>query len=216
MSVRVLIADDHNLLRAGLRSLLSESTEFEVIGETGDGEATLELARRLEPDLLLLDLTMPGCDGIEVTHQLHADLPGTRILILTAHEDPALLHRALSEGASGYVVKGAVETELLNALRAVRNGDLYVHPRMTRALLNPVPAALEDSPRLEDLLTEREQEVFHLIALGYSNSQMAEKLCLAVRTVETHRWRIMHKLDLRSRSAVVRYAIDHGYLKREG
>ena len=216
MSVRILIADDHNLLRVGLRALLTKIPEFEIIGEASNGHEAVEKARRLCPDLVLLDLAMPGCDGIEATQILHAELPDIRILILTAHEDAELLRKAISEGASGYVVKSAVETELASALSAVLRGDLYVHPRMTRALVSVALATPEKNPRSEEVLTEREQEVLGLIAQGYTNTQVAEKLCLAVRTIESHRWHLMQKLDLHTRSDLVRYAIEHGHLAKKG
>ncbi len=141
MSFRILIADDHDVLRAGLHALLSIEPDLEVVGEAADGREALHLARELNPDIVLLDLVMPGLGGIEVTRQLKKLLPDTRVLILTVHEDASLASEAMQAGAAGYLIKRAVESELINAIRAVCRGDLYVHPVLARSLLKNLPSA---------------------------------------------------------------------------
>ncbi len=209
MSIHILIADDHGVLRAGLRALLSAEPDLEVIAEAVNGPEALQLAHELRPDVLLLDISMPGMGGIEITRRLKATLPDTQILILTVHEDESLLREALRAGARGYITKRAAQTELIDAIRAVWRGDMYVHPAMTRALFkNLSPLATSSNPPVE-ILTPREVEVLRLIAQGYTNRQTAQALCISVRTVESHRANLMDKLDLRSRVALVRYAKEH-------
>jgi two-component system response regulator NreC len=209
MTVRILIVDDHGVLRAGLRALLSAEFDLEVVGEAIHGAEALEIAGRLNPNVILLDLSMPGPSGIEVTRELRQRLPDVRVLILTVHEDETLLQEAIRAGASGYILKRAVESELIDAIRAVSRGELYVHPAMTRALLNtlaptpPAPGASNES------LTPREIEVRRLIAPGHTNRQMADLLNISIRTVESHRANLMSKLALRSRVDLVRYAKEH-------
>ncbi len=216
MPIRLLIADDHGVLRAGLRALLSAEPNLEVVGEAETGEEALHQAEALRPDVVLLDISMPGPGGIEVTRQIKARLPDVRVLILTVHEDETLLREALRAGAAGYIVKRAVEEELIAAILAVWRGDLYVHPTMTRALLKevaerkPASSSPDDDPLAQ--LTPREKEVLRLIALGYTNRQIADKLCISVRTVETHRANLTDKLGTRSRAQLVRIAREHGLL----
>ena len=210
MPIQILIADDHGVLRAGLRTLLNAEPNLEVIAEASDGNDVLRLASELRPDIVLLDISMPGPGGIEVTRRLKEALPELRVLILTAHEDESLLREAVQAGAAGYIIKRAVESELINAIHAVWRGDLYVHPAMTRALLKETslfPSMPE--PSVESL-TPREIEVLRLIAKGYTNGQIAKELSLSVRTVESHRANLMGKLELRSRVELVRYAMEHG------
>ena len=211
MPLRVLIADDHGVLRAGLRALLKTEEDLQVVDEAADGETALRLASRLRPDIVLLDLSMPGPGGIEVTRKLKEMLPATRVLILTVHEDETLLREALNAGASGYIIKRAVESELINAIQAVSRGEIYVHPAMTKWLLKgPAPAA----PKRRDpaALTPREIDVLRLIVQGHTNSQIAEVLRLSVRTIESHRANLMGKLGLQSRVELVRYAVKNKLL----
>jgi len=212
MAIRILIADDHGVLRAGLRALLNAEPDLEVVGEAADGNEALRLVEKLHPDVLLLDISMPGPGGIEVTRRVKRTLPDTRVLILTVHEDEGLLREAIRAGAAGYIVKRAVESELINAIHAVWRGDLYVHPAMTRALLKDLQASVTPEQPPVEPLTPRETEVLSLIAQGYTNRQIAEKLSISVRTVESHRANIMGKLGLRSRVELVRYAREHGLL----
>lgn len=211
MAVRVLIADDHGVLRAGLRTLLNAEADLEVVGEAEGGQEAIHLAGRLEPDVLLLDITMPDLDGIEVARHLADQAPGVRILFLTLHEDPALLREAIRVGAAGYVIKRAVESELINAIRSAAGGDLYIHPSMTRTLLEEKDSS-PTSERALSRLTPRELEVLCLIAQGHTNYQIAELLHLSPRTVETHRANVRSKLQLDSRAELVAFATKHGLL----
>ncbi len=213
MSIRILLADDHGILRAGLRALLSVQLDLEIVGEAATSDEALRLAEMLRPDVLLLDLSMPGAGGIEVTRQLRRVAPGVCVLVLTLHDDEALLREALAAGASGYIPKRAVDSELLLAVRAVARGDLYIHPTLTRALLRGLTPELADEAIVTEELTPRETEVLRLIALGYTNRQAAEQLAIGVRTVETHRANIMAKLGLHGRVALVRYATENGLLE---
>ena len=213
MSIRILIADDHGVLRAGLRALLSAESDLEVAGEAADGGETLRLVSELDPDVVLLDVNMPGPDGIEVTRRLKAVKPEVRVLILTVHEDEGLLREAIRAGASGYILKRAVESELIYAIHAVWRGDLYVHPAMTRALLQDLHSTLVADEAPVEPLTPREMEVLRLIAEGHTNRQIAEVLSISIRTVESHRANLMSKLGLHSRVELVRYAKRHGFLE---
>jgi two-component system, NarL family, response regulator NreC len=213
MSIRILIADDHGVLRAGLRALLSAEPDLEVVGEAADGHEILSLASELRPEVVLLDISMPGLSGIEVTRRLKEILPDVRVLILTFHEDESLLQEAIRAGAAGYIVKRAAESELIDAIRAVWRGDLYVHPVMTRALLKDLSPSPVSNKAPGESLTPREIEVLRLIAHGYTNRQTAEALSISVRTVESHRGNLMDKLSLRSRVGLVRYAKEHGLIE---
>ena len=210
MPIHILIADDHGVLRAGLRALLNAEPDLEVIAEASDGNDALRLASELRPDIVLLDISMPGPGGIEVTRRLKEALPELRVLILTAHEDESMLREAVQAGAAGYIIKRAVESELINAIHAVWRGDLYVHPAMTRALLRETSLFPVSAEPAVESLTPREIEVLRLIANGYTNGQVAKELNLSVRTVESHRANLMGKLELRSRVELVRYAMEHG------
>ena len=212
MAVEIFLADDHGVLRAGLRALLNSEDDLEVVGEAASGDEALRLAAELRPDIVLLDLNMPGPGGIEITRQLREVLPETRVLVLTVHEDEGLLREAIDVGASGYIIKRAVESELINAIRAVARGDLYIHPAMTRALLRE-PAKRTRAPAgAQESLTPRETDVLRLIVRGYTNRQAAEELGLSVRTIETHRANLMGKLGLKSRVELVRWAADNDLL----
>jgi two-component system response regulator NreC len=212
--MRVLLADDHAVLRAGLRSLLSSQPDIEVVGEAETGQQATRKARELAPDVVLMDITMAGLDGISAVREIRAELPGTRVLALTMHDNINYLRQILEAGGSGYVLKKAADTELLSALRAVREGGTYLHDAHARALLRTDAegeGAESEMPGHEPL-SEREVQVLRLIALGYSNRGIAEELALSVKTVETYRARIMEKLGLRGRVALVRYALRHHVL----
>jgi DNA-binding NarL/FixJ family response regulator len=213
MPIRILIADDHGVLRAGLRALLNAEPGLEVVGEAGDGDEALSLTRTVQPDIVLMDINMPGCGGIEATRQLKQLQPDVQVLILTVHEDEGLFQEAIRAGAAGYIIKRAVESELVNAIRAVSRGDLYVHPAMTRALFASTTLAPADNQAALETLTAREVEVLRLLAEGHTNRQIADLLTLSVRTVESHRAHLMDKLDLHSRVELVRYATKHGLFK---
>lgn len=214
---RILLADDHAVLRSGLRLLLNSQADLEVVGEAASGLEALALAEQTRPDLILLDLSMPGLGGMDALPALHRRSPASRILILTMHDDPQYLRQALKSGAAGYVLKKAADVELLSAVRAVLRGEVYVHPSMTRDLLEdllPQPSNTSE-PDLWNSLSEREQEVLRQVALGYTGSEIAEKLNLSVKTVETYRARGMEKLGLANRAALVRFALSKGLISAE-
>ncbi len=215
---RLLLADDHAVLRAGLRLLLDAQADLKVVGEAGDGAGALRLAAELHPDLILLDLTMPGLSGLEALPALRKAAPGARVLILTMHDDEGYLRQALRAGASGYVLKKAADAELISAVRAVLRGEVYVHPSMTKALLEDLlPAAGGEGPANPwELLSEREREVLSLVARGHTSAEIAEQLTLSPKTVETYRSRGMEKLGLRSRAALVQFALTRGLLSDAG
>jgi two-component system response regulator NreC len=215
MPLRILLADDHGVLRAGLRALLNAEDDLEVIGEAADGDQVLQLARRLKPDLVLMDISMPGTGGLEATRQLLAELPEAKVLLLTVHDDQGLLQEAIRSGASGYILKRAAESELINAIHAVVRGDIYIHPSMTRALFEEQQKTTSNKA-IEVTLTHREIEVLKLIAQGHTNRQVGEMLNLSMRTVESHRANLMAKLGISSRVELVRYALKHSLLHAEG
>jgi two-component system response regulator NreC len=210
--IRILIADDHAVVRTGLRALLAPATDLEVIGEAADGSETLSLAAALLPDLVLLDITMPPENGIRTAQRLKEAHPELVVLFLTMHEDEGLLHEALRTGAAGYVIKRAEEAEILQAIRAVSNGDLYVHPSMTRALLHQPVTSEHRRGSAVEALTRRELDVLRLLAKGNTNRQIASLLGLSMRTVENHRANLMGKLGLASRVELVNYAEEHDLL----
>lgn len=212
MAIRILIADDHAVVRSGLRALLRADSELEVVGEAEDGSETLRLAETLHPDMVLLDITMPPDSGIKTAQRLKEKCPALIVLFLTMHEDESLLHEALRAGAAGYVIKRAEESEIIQAIHAASHGDIYVHPAMTRALLHqPVTTERRRGSRGK-ALTRRELDVLRLLAKGNTNRQIADLLDLSVRTVESHRANLMGKLGLVSRVELVNYAEEHGLL----
>lgn len=217
MTTRVLLADDHAILRSGLRLLLNSQKDFEVVGEASSGTKTLSLAEELEPDLILLDLSMPALGGLDALPLLQNLVPSSRILILTMHDDPQYLRQALKHGASGYVLKKAADAELISAIHAVMRGEVYVHPSMTRVLLEDMlpEAQLSNKDNVWERLSEREREVLKMVALGHTSAEIAEHLGLSAKTVETYRVRGMEKLGLRTRAALVKYALQERLINRE-
>jgi two-component system response regulator NreC len=206
---KVLLADDHAVLRAGIRLLLNSQPDFEVSGEAASGLEAMTLSEALQPDLILLDLSMPGLGGLDALGALRRNAPSARILILTMHDDPQYLRRALKNGAAGYVLKKAADVELLSAARAVLRGEVYVHPSMTRSLLEDLIPQGESSDELNlwHGLSDREQEVLRLVALGHTSAEIGERLNLSVKTIETYRARGMEKLHLSNRASLVRFAL---------
>lgn len=212
---RILLADDHAVLRAGLRLLIEAQADMTCVGEAGDGVELLAQAERFQPDLVLLDLSMPRLGGLAALPEIRRRAPSARILVLTMHADDEYLRQCLKGGAAGYVLKQAADQELLLAIRAVMRGEVYIHPAMTRALLDDLVGRSRDqaaAPRAEDALSEREAEVIKQVARGHTNQEIADRLGLSVKTVETYRARAMEKLGLANRAALVRYALEKGWL----
>lgn len=207
--IRILIADDHGVLRAGLNALLSAEPQMEVVAEASDGKDALKKTEQLKPDVVLLDLSMGELGGIDVARQLHRAQPGVKVLILTVHEDKELLREAMRAGASGYVLKKASKNELVSAIHSAVRGDFYIHPSMTRALISISTPDGSDQQISEPALTPKEFEVLKLIARGFTNGQIGKQLNTSVRTVEYHRSNIMSKLGLETRDQIVSYAINH-------
>jgi two-component system response regulator NreC len=210
--INVLIADDHAIVRTGLRALLRSEPDLQLAGEATGGYEAIELVGKTHPDILILDLSMPDLDGIAVTRQLKPQYPDLRILILTVHEDEAMLREAIRAGASGYIVKRAAEAELIAAIETIRRGDLYVDPAMLRVLLVESTEPRTEQLASPDPLTPRETDVLKLIVQGYTNRQVGEELGISVRTVEGHRANLLEKLGLRTRVELVRYARDRGLI----
>jgi two-component system response regulator NreC len=212
--IRILIADDHNVVRSGLRVLLDSQADLQVVEEAGTGEETVERTVALRPDICLLDIGMPGINGLEAARQIREQAPEVRIIVLTMYDDEAYLRQFLEMGAAGFVLKKAADTELVNAIRAVHRGESFVYPSLMRRLID---SYLEQEPSTTDTrggeeISPREGEVLRLVALGYTSQQVADELCISVSTVETHRAHIMEKLGLRGRAQLVRYALAKGIL----
>jgi two-component system, NarL family, response regulator NreC len=211
VSIRVLIVDDHAVVRSGLRRVLEAEPDIEVVGEAGDMRSAVFEARAQKPDVVLMDVVMPGPSGIEATPAVLKEAPEAKVLVLSMQDDPRYVREAFSAGASGYVLKEAADAEVVEAVREVSGGGNYVHPALGARL---VAADAEERARAdEDPLSDREREVLRLLALGHTNQEIAEMLYLSVRTVETHRSHIMQKLRLSTRAELVRYAIDRGFLE---
>lgn len=208
--LRVLLADDHAILREGVRLLLEIQPDITVVGEASTGEETIALARQLRPDVVVMDIAMPGLNGLEATRHLRADLPAIQVVVLTMHADGEYVTEVVQAGAAGYVLKQAAAQELVRALRAVRAGEAYLHPAATRALIGDYRRRCDDGPG--DSLTPREREVLRLVALGLSNRAIANALGISIKTVEAHRANLMSKLDMHDRTELVRYAIRIGLI----
>lgn len=208
MAIRIIIADDHRILRAGLKSLLNADSGLEVVGEATNSKETKSLVNELEPDVVLMDIGMPGNENLDALKAIRTDSPDICILILTMHEDSELLQECLRQGANGYIIKRAAESELIDAIYAVQRGMIYVHPSMIQSLV-AVPKRTKSKSSEVEPLTQREIEVLLLIVEGNTNRQISESLHISVRTVESHRSNIMDKLNLHSRVDLVRYANEH-------
>lgn len=212
MSIRILIADDHGVMRAGLRAMLEDEPGIEVVGEAVDGEQVLILAAELLPDIVLLDIGMPALDGIEATRRLKQTHSQIKVLILSLYEDEKLLREAIKVGAAGYVIKRAAEDELLAAIKSVSRGDMYIHPAITRLLVSDISAKVHLEKGALESLTPRELEVMGYLIRGYTNRQIAEALFISVRTVESHRASLLGKLALKNRVELVEFAKKYGLM----
>jgi two-component system response regulator NreC len=213
VSIRVLIVDDHAVVRAGLKLLLDAENDIEVVGEAGNARDAVFQMRSLKPDFVLMDVVMPGKSGLEATANILHEAPDTKVLVLSMQDDPRYVREAFAVGASGYVLKEAADAELVAAIREVANGGRYVHPALGARL---VTAEAEERRRAEeDPLSDREREVLRLLALGHTNQEIATMLYISVRTAETHRAHIMQKLRLQTRAELVRYALSQGLLEGE-
>jgi two-component system response regulator NreC len=208
--IRVIVVDDHAVVRSGLRLLLDAEADVDVVGEAGNVHDAVFEVRAQKPDVILLDVVMPGETGIEGLPKLLHEAPDAKVLILSMQDDPAYVRQAFAAGASGYVLKEAADNEVVGAVREVAGGGRYVHPALGARL---VAAEADERAAAEaDPLSEREREVLRLLALGHTNQEIAKQLFISVRTAETHRAHIMQKLRLSSRAELVRYAMAHGLL----
>ncbi len=215
MSIRVLIVDDHALVRAGLQALLRAHPDIQIVGQAASGVEALRQVEELAPDIVLMDISMAGLDGIQATRKIQQMKTGCKIIALTMHEDESTLRSVLKAGAAGYVLKRGAEDELLVAIRAVHRGEAFIHPSVTQSLIDDyleggVEDPLVDEPAVS--LTPRELEVLTLIAQGHTNQEIAQELVISVKTVETHKANIKEKLGIRGQAGLVRYAIRHGLL----
>jgi two-component system response regulator NreC len=206
--IRIVLADDHAVVRSGLRMLLDSEPEFEVVAEASDVDSAARYVRGHHPQVLILDLNMPGGSSLEAIPKIREESPDTQIVVLTMQQEPAFARQALGAGALGYVLKEAADEELVEAVRRAAVGESYLNPRLGARI------AAEPPPGPPDDLSEREVDVLRLIALGHTNSEIAEQLFLSVRTVETHRSHIQQKLGLSSRAELVGYALDRGLIAR--
>lgn len=216
--IKLLLADDHAVLRAGLKTLLNAQPDMQVVAEAADGEETVRKSLESAPDIVLMDITMPGISGLEATREIKKRNPAIKILVLTMHEDESYLYQALSAGADGYVPKKAAATELLAAIRATYRGEHFIHSSMTTGLLAEArgkQGTSADESQKKNILSQREREVLQLLAMGYTNQQIADKLYLSIRTVETYKARLKEKLGIQGRADLVRYAIETGLLDVE-
>jgi two-component system response regulator NreC len=216
--IRVMIADDHAILRAGLRMLVNAQADMEVISEASDGEKAVQTARETRPDVALLDLTMPRIGGMKALEAMARDCPEIRVLVLTMHDGPAYLRSALAAGAFGYLLKKAVDSELIAAIRAVHRGGIFVDPRLASILVQDVLAKKGTKARparTVNILSPRELQVLGLVARGYTSAEIAKQIFVGVKTIETYRSRFAEKLGLQTRSDVIRFAVQMGLLTPE-
>ena len=209
--IRVLIVDDHAVVRSGLRKVLESEADIEVVGEAGDAKHAVFETRATRPDVILMDVVMPGKNGIEATPDVLHDAPEAKVLILSMQDDPNYVRQAFAAGAAGYILKEAADTDVVAAVREVANGGRYVHPALGARMV--AAEAEERKQAEEDPLSDRERDVLRLLALGHTNQEISDKLYVSVRTAETHRAHIMPKLRISTRAELVRYALKHRLLE---
>lgn len=207
--IKILLADDHALVRQGLRFILEAQNDMEIVGQAGNGNEAVEMAEKLKPDVVIMDVAMPGLNGVEATRRLSGSLPRTRVLALSMHKDSVYVREILRAGARGYLLKDSGDADLVAAVRAVAKGEGYISPAVSDAVLSDYRKHVTDPL---DLLTSREREVLQLIAEGKTNKEIATDLNLSVYTVEAHRGRIMEKLNLHSTGELVRFALRNGLI----
>ncbi len=215
--IRVLLADDHAVLRAGLRALINAEPDMEVVGEAGDGIEAVERARELKPDVVVMDVAMPRLNGLEATQRIvESGLP-SRVLVLTMHSEEQYLLQVLQSGGAGYLLKRSADTELMEAIRTVHRGEAFLYPSATKLLVEDYLGRVRAGSERDsyDDLTEREREVLKLTVEGFSNQEIADKLIISPKTVDTYRARIMEKLNLHHRSELIKYALKKGLLKAQ-
>jgi DNA-binding NarL/FixJ family response regulator len=209
-----MIADDHAVFRSGLRALLEKENDFEVVGEAGTGKETVRLINQKDVDVLLLDINMPGMTGPMVAEEVFKEKPDVAIVVLTMYDDEYYLQELFKIGAKGFVLKKSTGTDLIQAIRAVNLGNQYIDPSLISYVISPyIGRTKKKGDGRKNLLTPREQEICRLLAYGHTNSEIAEKLFISERTVETHRSKIFSKLDLKNRAELVRFAIDNNLMK---
>ena len=215
--IRVLIADDHAIVREGVKALLNLADDIEVVGEAADGREAIAQAQALEPDVAVMDIAMPGLGGLEATIEIRKQCPRTRILVLSQYEDREYVRRFLKAGVSGYVLKKSAGTDLASAIRAVHRGGLVLDPDVAREAMNDREAAADGSRAADpyETLTDREKQVLKLVAEGRSNKDVADLLGISVKTAMSHREHIMEKLDLHSRTELIRFAMKQGIIRVE-
>jgi len=210
--IRVLLAEDHTIVRKGLRSLLDDEAGIEIVGEAEDGQQTMELVQHLLPDVVLMDITMPVLNGLEATRQIKKLFPQVKVLVLTVHSTEEYIFQVLRAGASGYVVKQAAVSELVQAIRTVYHGDSFLSPSISRQAIEEYGRQAEAMEDKHDRLTDREREVLQLIAEGRTNREIASRLHVTVKTVEAHRAHLMDKLGLHSTADLTKYALRKGII----
>jgi two-component system response regulator NreC len=213
-TIRVLVADDHTIVREGVRLLLEAQPDIQVVGEASDGKEAYELVRQLHPDLVVMDIQMPNWNGLQATRAIKQEFPSLHILVLTMYESDEYFFQVLAAGASGYILKKAASTDLIAAIRAVHAGDVFLYPSVARRLVSDYLTRVKagDEKSSYDGLTAREREVLKLIAEGHTNQEIADKLVISPSTVQTHRTRIMQRLNLHNRAELIRYAMQKGLL----
>jgi DNA-binding NarL/FixJ family response regulator len=214
-TLRILLADDHTLVRQGLRKVLEERPEWEVVAEAGDGREAVRLAEQLKPDVAIIDVAMPLLNGIETTRQIARRVPGVRILVLSMYSDEAYVTQILKAGATGYLLKDSADADLFQAVTAVAQGKSFFSPAVARLMLEDYVRQRGDGVLTDryEALSEREREIFQLVAEGKANKEIAALLCISPSTVETHRARIMEKLDVHSAAEIVLYAVRRGVVR---